>query len=1505
MKKIMSIFMLLLVISSNFFYYSFSNNEEFIDDYETSSLDENELRKDSVDINPDFSLGTNDSIISEWENDEINENPEFTITANETNLGESSGTRVESWNSLVNGLVSNDETENFLDFSADILGWGMDIWQEYIEEQEEKKQKIEDNLQIENENFRYVYDDCEICDYCYDDEDCTLFCANQCVLIDWEWTGNTEDIGELELPNLVISEVFFWWNNERIEIYNAWDDFEWNLEFSWAARWIRTISNIYIPAETVIIIWNAWANNVVSWIPVMSLDSSSFSIADDKEFQIRLIYSWEIVDTFQALASKKKNTVSFQRFIDTKNIFETDSDFVQNVYEWFTANPGVVYNEPDEWDDPEEPELTWDIVETPKLKITEIYFDWDDNWFEISNIWTEDFLWELTLNWNLNFTISAQIPAWVSKVFANNLAMFQTWENIEIISNNISFNNEQINIDLIRSWEILDTFFAHESRVDYLQEAKTSFEKVWNWTNWTTTYVWLNLDRIYNTNRWIAANPTKYFTVWENMKDVTKDRNWTEVYTGENYTLPIDCDDFVTDYLIDISEIYYWNEIYPSYVELKINDKISSYYNNIVLSWTALQSPISIRAKQMKANTFLLVTSNSTWYDEWWESKYNQNFALNDSGFLIIYGDDWYSELEVLDIVYVSKKSQWNSVYMWSKSLECAGVFDYIDKFSPWLTMWQSQFIQITPDPIIQYIQVWWWGWSCSSQEKQTFDNSAFSSSEIQISAIKYYGNKQILKLKNKTNSDINLREYYLQFLDWSTKNIQWNTIFAKSTMSFVWNYWLPTNQDFCVNLMKEGTVIDRYCRNSLTKATAQDEQNILNQLTFREELDNEEWIINNEEWEDELGEEIENPNNTWNNENLFQTNLIKIIDIDYDPAWADWDNESVTLLLLSGDQVNLSWYTFYYTKDWKTQKAKDKIQWILSYGNRQTFKWAFAFPNSTTDKKAVTVNLFSPDGKVVDTYIYNPNKITEIPAGNYEIISVIDGDTAKIEYEWQEISIRFAGIDAPESSALRCGKVECFGPEAKQYLQSLIEWQTIYFEPESTDSYDRFVWYVFLNWENINEKMVKDGYAREYSYKNQTYKYQSAFKSAQNYAQNNWLWLRWNQCKWERLCPVEETQNEYNFVMNIENIIYDPEWADNWNEEIWIKMIEWISVDFGTDFYLLVNDTKKSLKKYGSISPWETKKLVWTFWFPNTKLTTVSLVYNWEVLDTYVYNPELDKLVDTGSTLSTWDELLAQISQFQILSILPNPFWADWSNEEIELLCKSELPNLNLSSWFYLQIWTTKKYLKWEISTNKSVNLKWAFSFPNKWWCVELGYKWFIFDKFCYTQPDEWQKFYVSNWVIESISTLDLSILKNSKLQNIWSKVCLTYAGQVFSCKNMPYSKLSTKRINQNRMYKSFFDSFEDYMKDNRKIMYYDSEIKNYFELLDDIEDVISAWWTNISIEWTQYDISDFENMYNAKYKKTPSQSFSDALKSIIPSEILEKYESLKSEYLEILKNK
>jgi endonuclease YncB( thermonuclease family) len=41
------------------------------------------------------------------------------------------------------------------------------------------------------------------------------------------------------------------------------------------------------------------------------------------------------------------------------------------------------------------------------------------------------------------------------------------------------------------------------------------------------------------------------------------------------------------------------------------------------------------------------------------------------------------------------------------------------------------------------------------------------------------------------------------------------------------------------------------------------------------------------------------------------------------------------------------------------------------------------------------------------------------------------------------------AGIDAPESSTLRCGKIECFGIESKNYLKNIIENKSIFFETD------------------------------------------------------------------------------------------------------------------------------------------------------------------------------------------------------------------------------------------------------------------------------------------------------------------------------------------------------------------------------------------------------------------------------------------------------------------------
>jgi micrococcal nuclease len=53
----------------------------------------------------------------------------------------------------------------------------------------------------------------------------------------------------------------------------------------------------------------------------------------------------------------------------------------------------------------------------------------------------------------------------------------------------------------------------------------------------------------------------------------------------------------------------------------------------------------------------------------------------------------------------------------------------------------------------------------------------------------------------------------------------------------------------------------------------------------------------------------------------------------------------------------------------------------------------------------------------------------------------------------------------------------------------------------QSVDSYGRLLAYIYLGDTLINEKILLDGYAKEYTYKSD-YKKQSSFQSAQSFAQ-------------------------------------------------------------------------------------------------------------------------------------------------------------------------------------------------------------------------------------------------------------------------------------------------------------------------------------------------------------------------------------------------------------------
>lgn len=138
-----------------------------------------------------------------------------------------------------------------------------------------------------------------------------------------------------------------------------------------------------------------------------------------------------------------------------------------------------------------------------------------------------------------------------------------------------------------------------------------------------------------------------------------------------------------------------------------------------------------------------------------------------------------------------------------------------------------------------------------------------------------------------------------------------------------------------------------------------------------------------------------------------------------------------------------------------------------------------------------------------------------------YDVISVSDGDTIKINYNWETKTIRFIGIDTPESFTTRYWYKECYWDEASDYLKKLLTWKKVWIEfddsQDKIDKYWRLLAYVILNWENVNAKLVKEGYAFEYTYI-EAYKYQKEFKSYEIESKESYrgLWDK-STCNWER----------------------------------------------------------------------------------------------------------------------------------------------------------------------------------------------------------------------------------------------------------------------------------------------------------------------------------------------------------------------------------------------------
>jgi micrococcal nuclease len=148
-----------------------------------------------------------------------------------------------------------------------------------------------------------------------------------------------------------------------------------------------------------------------------------------------------------------------------------------------------------------------------------------------------------------------------------------------------------------------------------------------------------------------------------------------------------------------------------------------------------------------------------------------------------------------------------------------------------------------------------------------------------------------------------------------------------------------------------------------------------------------------------------------------------------------------------------------------------------------------------------------------IATYISAPAnpKYREIPkidpAQPYQVTNVLDGDTFEVKVDQKLVTIRMLGIDTPETVDPR-KPVQCFGKEASDNTKKMLEGQAVIIKIDKTqsilDKYGRVLAYVYgKDGSFINEYLLKEGYAHEYTY-GKPYQLKKEFKKLEKEASKN-----------------------------------------------------------------------------------------------------------------------------------------------------------------------------------------------------------------------------------------------------------------------------------------------------------------------------------------------------------------------------------------------------------------
>ena len=143
-----------------------------------------------------------------------------------------------------------------------------------------------------------------------------------------------------------------------------------------------------------------------------------------------------------------------------------------------------------------------------------------------------------------------------------------------------------------------------------------------------------------------------------------------------------------------------------------------------------------------------------------------------------------------------------------------------------------------------------------------------------------------------------------------------------------------------------------------------------------------------------------------------------------------------------------------------------------------------------------------------------------------------VDGDTAKFELDGKEITVRFLGIDTPETVHPTKGE-EPYGKEASNYTKGKLEnahkIEIEYDENASeTDKYERPLVWVWVDDTLLQEELISNGLARTYMLQD-NYKYAWILQENEEKAQEEKVGIWSEEAKTQENVIVENIESEDN----------------------------------------------------------------------------------------------------------------------------------------------------------------------------------------------------------------------------------------------------------------------------------------------------------------------------------------------------------------------------------------